>query len=68
VLNGLCYVLQGGYTALIWASIWGHTATVLALIGAGAEVNLQTEVSGCACSYKCLCCGRIKCGHCLCLY
>jgi hypothetical protein len=46
----------------------GHTATVQALIGAGADSNLQDKVSDCTCSYKCLCCPRTKCGHCLCLY
>jgi hypothetical protein len=34
------------------ASEKGHTATVQALIGAGANPNQHTEVSDCCCSYK----------------
>jgi ankyrin repeat protein len=30
----------------MWASDRGHTATVEALIGAGADLNLQDKVSG----------------------
>jgi ankyrin repeat protein len=37
--------LQSHYTALMWASKGGHTATVRALIEAGADLNLQDEVS-----------------------
>jgi hypothetical protein len=47
------------------ASEKGHTATAQALIGAGANPNQHTEVSDCCCSYKCLCCLRTKCGHCV---
>jgi ankyrin repeat protein len=36
---------QGGDTALMLASEKGRTATVLALIGAGADLNLQGTVS-----------------------
>jgi ankyrin repeat protein len=35
----LCSVEQDFVTALMWASKQGHTATVQALIGAGAELN-----------------------------
>jgi hypothetical protein len=50
------------------ASISGHTTTVQALIGAGADINLQDQVSDCACSISsCVVCEQ-KCGHCLCLY
>jgi ankyrin repeat protein len=33
-------------TALTWTSQSGHTAAAQALIGAGADVNLQQKVSG----------------------
>jgi hypothetical protein len=49
---------QFGRTALIEASVKGHTATVQALIGAGADLNLQNRVSDRACLHKCLCCVR----------
>jgi hypothetical protein len=37
-------LLQCGSTALIWAAEEGHAATVLALIAAGADLNLQNKV------------------------
>jgi ankyrin repeat protein len=37
-------LLQSGKTALIAASEKGHTATVQALVGAGADLNLQDQV------------------------
>jgi ankyrin repeat protein len=36
-------VLKHGYTALMTASMDGHTATVQALIGAGADSNLEDK-------------------------
>jgi hypothetical protein len=45
--------IQWGDTALMKAVEQGHAATVQALIGAGANPNLQNKVSDCACSYKC---------------
>jgi ankyrin repeat protein len=42
--------------ALMWAAEKGHTATVQALIGAGADLNLQGKVSGCDSS-----CRRLRC-------
>ena len=36
-------VVQGGRTALYWAA-QKHAATVEALLAAGAEVNIQSEV------------------------
>jgi ankyrin repeat protein len=42
-----CVVLpQSGKTALMEASDRGHTVVVQALIGAGANPNLQDEVRG----------------------
>jgi ankyrin repeat protein len=42
-----CVVLpQSGKTALMEASDRGHTEVVQALIGAGANPNLQDEVGG----------------------
>jgi hypothetical protein len=38
---------QGGRTALIWAASQGYTATVLILIKAKANLNLQTTVGRC---------------------
>ena len=38
-------VPQDGGTALMWASVMGHTDTVRALLSAGAQADLQDEVS-----------------------
>jgi hypothetical protein len=59
--------VQCGQTALIWASWKGHTAIAQALIGAGADLDLQDEVSDCACSYKCLCCEQDVGTACVCI-
>jgi ankyrin repeat protein len=32
----------------MWASYYGHTATVQALIGAGADIDLRNKVRACA--------------------
>jgi ankyrin repeat protein len=37
-------MLQFGKTALMYASEKGHTATVQALIGAGADLNVYDQV------------------------
>jgi hypothetical protein len=40
----------------MYASYYGHTATVQALIGAGADPNLQDKVRAYTSSYFVLCC------------
>ena len=37
-------VIEGGCTALIWASSKGHKEVVESLLSAGADVNHQTKV------------------------
>jgi ankyrin repeat protein len=44
-LHNLCCVKQDRHTALMLASKEGYTATVQALIGVGADINLQNKVS-----------------------
>jgi ankyrin repeat protein len=41
----LCHGVKFGYTALMEASGRGHAAVVQALIGAGADINLQNKAS-----------------------
>ena len=43
--SSACAWPQDGCTALINATDWGHTATVEALIKAGANLDLQNSVS-----------------------
>ena len=40
----LCF--KDGFTALIWASAYGHTAIVELLLGAGADKEAKNNVSG----------------------
>ena len=47
--------IQDGYTALMLASMAGHTLTVKSLIGGGADPNIQNRVSGSGCSTAGLC-------------
>jgi hypothetical protein len=50
-LRVLCCTLQDGYSALIWA-IWNdHMAAAHALVGAGADLNLQDKDSWTALMY-----------------
>ena len=53
----LCAILtlQDGDTALILAAEGGHTLTVQALTGGGADPNIQDRVSGSHCSTAGLC-------------
>ena len=37
--------LQDGQTPLMRAALYGHTATVQSLVGAGAGMNIQDNVS-----------------------
>ena len=37
--------MQGGITALAWASIQGHETVVEMLLKAGAKPNIQDQVS-----------------------
>ena len=37
--------IQDGYTALIWASAYGHVECVKVLLDKGAQTNLQNKVS-----------------------
>ena len=37
-------VPQDGWTALIWASLYGESEVVRELLSGGAKVDLQTEV------------------------
>jgi hypothetical protein len=39
------YSYKGGYTALMWAAIYGHVEVVRLLIEAGASLNIQDSVS-----------------------
>jgi hypothetical protein len=41
----LCFYEQKGWTALVYACEHGHTEAVLALMSAGADSNVQTNVS-----------------------
>jgi hypothetical protein len=41
----LCHGVKFSYTALMEASGRGHAAVVQALIGAGADINLQNKAS-----------------------
>ena len=47
--------IQVGRTALMLAAMGGHTLTVKALIGRGADPNIQDRVSGSDCSTAGLC-------------
>ncbi len=38
--------MQGGYTALIRAAMWGHVNVVQRLVEAGANLEAADEVSG----------------------
>ncbi len=38
--------MQGGYTALMEAAIWGHVNVVQRLVEAGANLEAVNEVSG----------------------
>jgi ankyrin repeat protein len=51
VLNILIFPhpLQKGWTALVYACEHGHTEAVLALMSAGADCNVQTNVSELSC-------------------
>lgn len=40
-------LLQKGWTALVYACEHGHTEAVLALMSAGADCNVQTNVRHC---------------------
>ena len=42
--------VQFGRTALILATMGGHTLTVQSLIGGEADLNIQDRVSGSCCS------------------
>ena len=44
-INLYIYILQDGYTALIWASARGHTNVVQALLAAGANTDAVNYVS-----------------------
>ena len=55
--------IQHGDTALILAAKGGHTLTVKALIGGGADPNIQDRVSGRHCSTAGLCSNVCYCNH-----
>ena len=38
------FIIQLGYTGLIWASLEGYTETVSVLLAAKADPNITTEV------------------------
>ena len=41
----VCVCMQDGHTALIWAAHNGHQGAVDALIAAGADLNMKSDVS-----------------------
>ena len=55
--------IQLGVTALILAAGGGHTLTVKALTGGGADPNFQDRVSGSDCSTARLCSNVCYCNH-----
>jgi hypothetical protein len=44
VERGRCFVLQNGWTALMFTAYWGHTATAGELVRLGADINAKDNV------------------------
>ena len=56
-------IVQDDDTALILATRGGHILTVKALMGGGADPNIQDRVSGSYCSTAGLCSNVCYCNH-----